>query len=69
MPAFGTYDEEKVRIELEIKLPQAISKGKRKIEKLKTDTGPLMLTEGKGEDAEGEESEKEEEIEKETEPT
>ena len=68
LPAFGTYDEAKVRIELEIKLPQAISKGNRKIEKLKTDTGPLMLTEGKGEDVEGEESEKEEEIEKEAEP-
>lgn len=31
--AFGTYDEAKVRIELEIKLPQEISKGKRKIAK------------------------------------
>jgi hypothetical protein len=69
LPAFGTYDEAKVRIELEIKLPQEISKGKRKVEKLKTDTGPLMLIEGKGEDAEGEESEKEEETEKEAKPT
>src|SRR4029434_8856579 len=68
LPAFGTYDEAKVRIELEIKLPQAISKGKRKIEKLKTDSGPLMLTEGKGEDKEGEESEEEEE-QKEAEPS
>lgn len=66
-PAFSTYDEAKVRIELEIKLPQEISKGKRKIEKLKTDTGPLMLTKGQGEDVEEEESEDVEEIEKETE--
>ena len=57
---FGTYDEAKARIELEIKLPQAISKGKRKIAKLKTSIGPLMLTEGKGEDEEGEEEEEEE---------
>jgi hypothetical protein len=52
IPTFGTYDEAKARIELEIKLPQAINKGKRKIEKLKNKSGPLMLTEGKGEDEE-----------------
>ena len=27
---FGTYDEEKARIELEIKLPQAVCKGKKR---------------------------------------
>ena len=58
------HDEAKARIELEIKLPQVINKGKRRIVKLKTST-PLMLTEGKGEDVEEvedeEESEKEEE--------
>ena len=48
---FGTYDEEKARIELEIKLPQAINKGKKRIAKMKTST-PLLLTKGKGEDEE-----------------
>ena len=65
IPAFGTYDEAKARVELEIKIPQAISKGKRKIEKLKTTSGPLMLIEGKGED---EEESEEKESEKEAEP-
>ncbi len=55
---FGTYEEAKARIELEIKIPHAISKGKRKIAKLKISTGSLMLTEGKGEDEEGEEEER-----------
>ena len=64
-PVFETYDEAKAIIELQIKIPQAISKGKRRIEKLKIETGPLMLTEGKGED---EEEEEEEESEKEVEP-
>ena len=68
LPTFETYDEANVRIKLEIKLPQAISKGKRKIEKLKIDTGPLMLTEGQGEDVEEEESEEEEEPKKGVEP-
>ena len=36
---------------------------------MKTNTGPLMLTEGKGEDEEREESEKEEETDKEAEPS
>ena len=31
---FGTYDKFKARIELEIKLPQAVSKGKKRIEKI-----------------------------------
>ena len=64
-PTFGTYDEAKARIELQIKIPQAISKGKRRIAKLKTEIGPLMLTEGKEED---EEEEEEEESKKEVEP-
>ena len=63
-PYFETYDEEKARIELEIKLPQAVNKGKRRITKLKKST-PLMLTEGKGEDIE--ETKDEEELEKEEE--
>ena len=70
-PIFGTYDEAKARIELQIKITQAISKGKRRIAKLKTEIGPLMLTEGKGEDEEEEEEEEEgeePESEKEVEP-
>ena len=50
LPAFGTYDEVKKRIELSIKIPQAISRGKKRVAKLKTTEGPLMITEGKGED-------------------
>jgi hypothetical protein len=46
-----TYDEAKARIELEIKLPRAINKGKKRIAKLKT-SSTLLLTEGKGEDEE-----------------
>jgi hypothetical protein len=65
-PIFGTYDVAKTRIELEIKLPEAINKGKRKIAKMKAASGTLMLTEGKGED-EGD-LEEEQETEKEPEP-
>ena len=57
---FGTYDEAKAMIELEIKLPQVVNKGKRSIAKLKTST-PLPLIEGKGEDEEVEDKEKLEE--------
>ncbi len=53
-PIFGTYDEVKAKIELGIKIPQAINKGKRKVAKLKTTTEPLMITEGKGKDEEEE---------------
>ena len=56
LPTFGTYDETKKRIELSIKIPQAISRGKKRVAKLKIAEGPLMLTEGKGEDEEEEES-------------
>ena len=67
-PTFGTYDEAKTKIELQIKIPQAISKGKRRIAKLKTKINPLMLTKGKGEDEEEEEEGEEPESEKEVEP-
>ena len=46
---FGTYDEAKARIELEIILPRAVNKRKKRIAKLKTNT-TLLLTEGKDED-------------------
>ena len=60
-PIFGTYDEAKARIELQIKIPQAISKGKRSIAKLKTNVGPLMIIEGREEDEEEEETDFEKE--------
>ena len=47
-PYFGNYEEEKARIKLDIKLPQVVNKCKRRIEKLKTSSTPLMLTKGKG---------------------
>ena len=55
---FGTYKETKARIELEIKLPQVVNKGKRRIAKMQTKV-PLMLTKGKGEDEEEESKEEE----------
>ena len=67
IPSFGTYEEAKKRIELSIKIPQAVSRGKKRVAKLKTAEGPLMLTKGKGEDEE-EESNDEDESEKEEEP-
>ena len=45
-PHFGMYDEAKARIEFEIKLPQVVNKGKRRIAKLKKST-LLMLIKGK----------------------
>ena len=62
IPPFGTYEEAKKRIELSIKIPQAISKGKKRVAKLKTAEGPLMLTEGKGEDDESDESDESEKV-------
>ena len=59
--SFGTYDESKKRIELSIKIPQAISRGKNRVQKLKTDEGPLILTDGKGEDEEEESDDDKEE--------
>ena len=44
---FGTYDEAKERIELEIKLRQAIKKGKKRIAKLRQASSTLLLTKGK----------------------
>ena len=64
-PIFGNFEEAKARIELGIKLPQAINKGKRNLAKMKAASPTLMLTEGKGEDVEEEE---EQEQEKEVEP-
>lgn len=50
VPIFGTYDEAKTRIELQIKIPLAINRGKKKVSKLKSTDVHLMITEGKGED-------------------
>ena len=66
LPVFGTYEVAKSRIELSIKIPQALSKGKKRATKLKTTEGPVMITEGKGED-EDEYDDEEEESEKELE--
>lgn len=44
---FGTYDEAKARIELKIKISQAISKGKKRITKLTQNCYTLLLKEGK----------------------
>ncbi len=67
-PYFGTYEELKARIELEIKLPQAVKRGRKKEEKMlkatKSYSSPLLITEGQGDDLgeeEGEEEESEEE--------
>ena len=49
---FGTYDEAKEIIELEIKLRQAIKRGKKRIEKLRQASSTLLLTKGKGDDVE-----------------
>ena len=57
-PYFRIYDEAKARIELEIKLPQEVNKGKRRIAKLKSST-PYMLIEGKGENVDEAEDEEE----------
>ena len=54
---FDTYDKAKARIELEVKLPQVVNKGKKRIAKLKTST-TLLLTKGKGEDEEEKDEEK-----------
>lgn len=59
-PIFRTYDESKTRIELQIKIPQAISRGKKRVSKLKTVEAPLMLTKVKGEDKEESKNEEEE---------
>ena len=53
---FGTYDEAKARIELEIKLPQVVNKGEKIIAKLKI-SSTLLLTKGNGDDKESEDEE------------
>ena len=60
---FGTYDEAKTRISLEIEIPQVLKRGKKRMETLKKKLkgDPLMLTKGKGEDEEEEEGEEKEE--------
>ena len=68
LPIFGTYEESKKRIELRIKIPQALNKGKKRVSKLKIGKGPLFLTEGKGDDEGNELEDEEEELEKEEEP-
>ena len=35
---FGTYEEAKTRIELSIKLPQVVNKGRKRMEKMQTST-------------------------------
>lgn len=58
---YGSYDEAKERIEIEIKLPQVVSKGRKMIEKMMKNTkqsiSPLMLTEEKGDDIKDEDEE------------
>lgn len=49
---FGTYDEEKERIESKIKIPQILKRGRNRIEEYekkygKSTESPLLLTEGK----------------------
>ena len=43
-PYFGTYEEAKARIELEIKLPQVVVKRRKRIAKLKQASSNLLLT-------------------------
>ena len=64
---FGTYEQAKKRIELSIKILQAINRGKKRVAKHKIVEGPLMLIEGKVEDEE-EESNDEDESKKEVDP-
>ena len=66
--AFGTYEESKKRVDLRIKIPQALSQGKKRVSKLKTAEGSLMLTQGRVEDEEDELEDEEEESGKEEEP-
>ena len=37
-PYFGTYEEAKARISLEIKLPQALKRGRKQVEKILKET-------------------------------
>ena len=62
-PYFSIYEEAKARIVLEIKLPQALKRGRKKVEKIIKDNTssnfPLMPTGGKEDDLEEEEGEEE----------
>ena len=68
LPVFGTYEEAKSRIELNIKIPQAINIGKKRVAKLETVEGPPIIIKVKGKDEEDEPEDDEEESEKEEEP-
>ena len=65
---FGRYDETKARIVLEIKLPQEINRGRKRIEKIiknsNSSSSPFMITNCKGDDIEDEDEEDEAEEEK-----
>ena len=64
---FGTQEEAKAMIELKIKTPQAVNKGKKRISKMQNKT-PLLLTKGKGEDVKDDEEIEQQESEEEEEP-
>lgn len=61
---FGTYEESKRRISLEIMTPQILKRGKKRLEnirkKIAKSDSPLKLTEGKGDDIEEEDEEEDE---------
>ena len=61
-PYFGTYEEEKERMELEIKLTQVVVKGKKRIAKLKQASSILLLTDNVEDDNEESKFEEEESI-------
>ena len=70
-PYFRTYEEEKTIISLEIKILQALKRGRKKFEKVQKEDvksgSPLLLIEGKGDDIEEEEGEEEHDEEEELE--
>ena len=47
-PYFCTYEEAKARISLEIKIPQSMKRGRKKVERIikenKSSSSPLLLT-------------------------
>jgi hypothetical protein len=62
---FGTYDEAKDIIEVEIKIPQILKRGRKRMEEFEKKYGkstelPLLLSEGKGDVVEKDEEEIEE---------
>ena len=60
-PYFGTYEEAKATIELEIKLPQAVDKGRKRIAKLRQASSTLLLIEEKCDDVQEDNVEDEDE--------